>query len=481
MIKVNFKSLRFKLALFYSVGVIILLVTFGVITYFSLKESLFKEHDRSLEKHISSLDHILKSKIYIGNIEKPQSIIISKRSITELADSIIDLISTEIYDISLLKPKNNFIQVISPEGDVVYESDNMGDDNLPIEKAELNEIKYETIENFKDQKIRLALYRDSSYIIGIGSPLKETETTLSTLFSIFTLLIPPTLLLLIMGGWYITNRSLKPIDEITKTAKEITTKHLHIRIKESKNDDEIGRLIVVLNEMIDRLDKSFEKIQQFSSDASHELRTPLTILLGELQNALQGVKTNEEYQSIISNAIDEILAMSQIIDDLLTLYKADSNELNLKKEKVSLNQLFNSLYEDVQVLSIKKNLSVSMNIKGDIEINGDKIRLRQLLLNLLENAVKFNVENGKIDILVEQKDDWVEIIISDTGIGISSYDGNKIFDRFYRVDKSRTKTIKGTGLGLAISKWIAEKHNGRIEYKSEINKGSSFYVYLPIK
>ena len=148
MIKVNFKSLRFKLALFYSVGVIILLVTFGVITYFSLKESLFKEHDRSLEKHISSLDHILKSKIYIGNIEKPQSIIISKRSITELADSIIDLISTEIYDISLLKPKNNFIQVISPEGDVVYESDNMGEDNLPIEKAELNKIKYETNERF---------------------------------------------------------------------------------------------------------------------------------------------------------------------------------------------------------------------------------------------------------------------------------------------------------------------------------------------
>ncbi len=295
----NFNSLRFKLSLFYSVGVALLLITFGTISYFSLKESLIHEHDRSLEKHINSLDHILKSKIYMGNLEKNQNIIISKRSITELADSIIDIISTEIYDLSLLKPKNNFVQVISPDGTIIYESDNMGQDNLPTENAALNSTIFQTLTDFKEQKIRLALYKDSSYVIAVGSPLKETETTLSSLFTIFSILIPSTLILLIVGGWYITNRSLKPIDEISKTAREITTKHLHIRIKESKNDDEIGRLIHILNEMIDRLEKSFEKVQQFSSDASHELRTPLTILLGELQNALQGVKSNEEYQRII--------------------------------------------------------------------------------------------------------------------------------------------------------------------------------------
>jgi len=432
-----------------------------------------------LEKHVNSLDHILKSKIYIGNISKSQNIIISKQSITELADSIIDLISTEIYDISLIKPKNNFVQVISPEGTIIYESDNMSDDNLPVDNVKMNEITFQTFDGFKDQKIRLALYQDSSYVIAIASPLKETEITLSSLFTIFSLIIPVTLMVLIIGGWYITNRSLKPIDEISKTAKEITTKHLHMRIKASKRDDEIGRLIFILNEMIDRLEKSFEKIQQFSSDASHELRTPLTILLGELQNALQGVKTNEEYQRIISNSIDEILIMSQIIEDLLTLYKADSDDLKLDQEKVSLNQLFDILYEDVQILAIEKNLTVTLNLKDEYVINGDRIRLRQLFLNLLENAVKFNRQNGRIDISISRSDKFIIVEIKDTGVGILPEDGEKIFDRFYRIDKSRTRNIRGTGLGLSISKWIAEKHNGKIEYKSESGKGALFSVYFP--
>jgi two-component system, OmpR family, sensor kinase len=475
----NFKSLRFRLVLFYSVGVAVLLIIFGCISYFSLKESLFHEHDKSLEKHVNSLDHILKSKIYTGNIGKSQNIIIPKQSITELADSIIDIISTEIYDLSLIKPKNNFVQVISPGGTIIYESDNMGSDDLPTEDAKLNSMIYETLNDFKDQKIRLALYQDSSYVIAIGSPLKETEITLSSLFTIFSLLIPSTLIILIVGGWYITNRSLKPIDEISKTAQEITTKHLHMRIKKSKHDDEIGRLIHILNEMIDRLEKSFEKIQQFSSDASHELRTPLTILLGELQNALQGVKTNEGYQRIISNSIDEILSMSQIIEDLLTLYKADSDDLKFNKEKVSLGQLFNNLYEDIQILALGKNLTVTLEIKDDLIINGDRIRLRQLFLNLLENAVKFNKQDGKIDISSMQNDENIIVSIKDTGIGITPVDGDKIFDRFYRIDKSRARNVRGTGLGLSISKWIVEKHDGKIEYISEPDKGTTFFVYFP--
>ena len=477
----NFKSLRFRLVLFYSVGVAILLIVFGLISYFSLKESLFREHDRSLEKHINSLDHILKSKIYTSNIGKSQNIIIPKQSITELADSIIALISTEIYDISLIKPKNNFVQVVSPRGIIVYESDNMGADDLPVESAKINSMTFQTLDDFKDQTVRLALYQDSSYVIAIASPLKETEITLSSLFTIFSLIIPATLLLLIVGGWYITNRSLKPIDEISKTVREITTKHLHMRIKESKHDDEIGRLIVILNEMIDRLEKSFEKIQQFSSDASHELRTPLTILLGELQNALQGVKTNEEYQRIISNSIDEILTMSQIIEDLLTLYKADSDDLKLNKEKVSLNQLFSNLYEDVQILAMDKNLSVTFNVEEEYIIDGDRIRLRQLFLNLLENAVKFNKPNGLIDISFSKTEDNIIVMIKDSGSGISPGDGEKIFDRFYRIDKSRTRNVRGTGLGLSISKWIAEKHDGHIDFKSEPGEGTIFFVYFPIK
>ncbi len=171
--------------------------------------------------------------------------------------------------------------------------------------------------------------------------------------------------------------------------------------------------------------------------------------------------------------------MSQIIEDLLTLYKADSEDLKLNKEKVSLNQLFSALYEDVQILALEKELIVTLDIKDEITIDGDRIRLRQLFLNLLENAVKFNVPKGRIEISFQTTDENVIVAIKDTGVGFSSADGLKIFDRFYRIDKSRTRNVRGTGLGLAISKWIVEKHGGKIEYQSEINKGSSFFVFFP--
>jgi heavy metal sensor kinase len=473
------KTLRFRLTLFYALGVAALLIVFSLVSYFSLKNLIFTDHDKSLEKHINSLDLILKSKLYSPNDKEP-NFIIPKKSITELADSIIDIISQEIYVHSILNPKNNFIQVISPTDTIIYESDNMGAESLPIEGGQMDRITYRNLDNFKNSQIRLAVYKGPNYTIAVGIPLKETITTLNNLFTIFSTLVPLTLFLLIIGGWYLTQRSLKPIDDITKIAAEITTKHLHKRIKPSKHDDEISRLITTLNDMIDRLEKSLEKIQQFSADASHELRTPLTILIGELQNGLQKEMNPEDYQHIISNAIDEILVMSRIVEDLLTLYKADVNEINLQLSNCKLDELLTEIYEDSQIISLKKNILVSIDLKDKISILGDKIRLRQLFLNLIENAIKYNVENGAIKITLERKDNSALVSINDTGIGIPPGNENKVFDRFFRVDKSRTRSEGGTGLGLAISKWIVEKHGGTIEFKSEVNRGSTFLVYLPI-
>jgi heavy metal sensor kinase len=476
--KVIIKTLRFRLTLFYALGVATLLIAFSFFSYFSLKEQMFKDHDLSLEKHINSYDLILKSKLYADTDKSP--VIIPKKSITELADSIIDIISQEIYVHSIRNPKNNFIQVYSPMDTIIHESDNMGADNLPIDEGVLNRITYRTLDNFKNSQIRLGVYKSQNYTIAVGIPLKETISTLNNLFSIFSYVVPFILIMLVIGGWYLTQRSLKPIDDITKTAAEITSKHLHKRIKPSRHEDEIGRLIITLNDMIDRLEKSLEKIQQFSADASHELRTPLTILIGELQNALQKEMTTEDYQHVISNSIDEILVMSRIIDDLLTLYKADVNDVKLQMSNLNLNELLSEIYEDSQIISEKKHIKVSIELQEQISILGDIIRLRQLLLNLVENAIKYNVEYGEIKISLEREDVWALISITDTGIGIPPGNESKIFDRFYRIDKSRARSEGSTGLGLAISKWIVERHGGKIEFESEVNIGSRFKVYLPL-
>jgi two-component system, OmpR family, sensor kinase len=473
------KTLRLRLALFYSIGVALLLIVFGVVSYYSLQQSIFKEHDRSLDKNINTIAVILNSKLHPA-FDKSLSPVFPKKSITQLADSIIEVIQQRIVDSSILSSKNNYIQVFSPEDTIIHESANLGNDDLPVEESQLNKIVYKTVEDFKGSQIRLAAYKTINYTIAIGMPLKETMITLNNLITIFSLLIPSTLIILIVGGWYLTNRSLKPIDDISKTAQEITTKHLHKRIVQSKNEDEIGRLILTLNNMIDRLEKSFEKIQQFSADASHELRTPLTILIGELQNALQKDLSTKEYQEVISNSIDEIFIMSKIIEDLLTLYKADSDQINLLINEINLNEMMSEIYEDSQIISMKKKITVSMELKDNIKINGDKIRLRQLFLNLIENAVKYSPEMGEIKILLKKEDQNAVISIMDSGIGIPEDVGDKIFDRFYRVDKARTRIEGGTGLGLSISKWIAESHGGKLEYKSKVDKGSSFNVYLPL-
>jgi heavy metal sensor kinase len=477
---VIFKTLRFRLTIFFALAVAALLITFVLISYYSLKDSLFKEHDRSLEKHINSLDMILNSKLHPIYSDKSQNLIIPRRSVTELADSIYDIIQQEIYEISVLNPKNHYIQVFSPSDTIIYESDNVGKDDLPVEESQMNRIIFKTIDSYKNIPIRLAVYKNSNYTIAVGSPIKETITTLNNLNNIFSLLIPLSLLMLVIGGWYLTQRSLKPIDEMTKIAREITTKHLHKRIQPSRHDDEIGRLILTLNDMIDRLEKSFEKIQQFSADASHELRTPLTILIGELQNALQAQKTAGEYRHIISTSIDEILIMSKIIDDLLTLHKADTNDMILELKEIDLSQLISEIFEDSQIISMKKGIKVILESTDKILLTGDKIRLRQLFLNLVENAVKYNRKNGEIKIRLVKDSRYAIVAIEDTGIGIPIENGEKIFDRFFRVDKSRSRSEGGTGLGLAISKWIAEKHGGKIEYKSQVDSGSTFFVYLPL-
>jgi signal transduction histidine kinase len=231
--------------------------------------------------------------------------------------------------------------------------------------------------------------------------------------------------------------------------------------------------------MIHRLHQSFAQVRQFSADASHELRTPLTIIRGEIELALRSPKTPEEYRSVLESTLEEIMRLTSIIDNLLMLAKADQGTYHANFSEVDLKALVDELYEDSEVLAESKNIHVELRAGEPITIVGDRLRLRQLMLNLIDNAIKYTPDGGTVKLSLEGHNGSAVFAVQDTGIGIPLEEQEKIFNRFYRVDKARSRELGGTGLGLSIARWIAELHRGTIGVQSEPNKGSTFTVTLP--
>lgn len=247
------------------------------------------------------------------------------------------------------------------------------------------------------------------------------------------------------------------------------------------SDPEVRNLATSYNALIERLLDDLRRSRQFTADVTHELRTPLTILRGETELALRSDRNREQLVRVLESNLEEISRMSYLIDDLLLLSKGDLGEVPLKMEKLDINGLVLELHHQSQLLAQSKNISVQYRMPPEqIVMQADSLRLRQVLLNLLTNAIRYTPDNGKVDIDVKTTDNCVEIAISDSGIGIAKEHLDKIFTRFYRIGKTRNRNDGGSGLGLAIVKWIVDAHNGRIDVQSTPGQGSCFRVRLPL-
>jgi heavy metal sensor kinase len=481
-----FRSLRFKLTLWYVLILGILLISFSSFLYFTLSKSLYRDVDtklRSLAELIASESSSPLSKFGFGNIDKA--------------------LETSMN----LRPIGKFIQVLDGSGNIGRKSENLKNVQLPIslntlKSASKGVITFETNRAIGNTPLRIITFpvienNHVTNIVQIASSLEEVEDALNTLFIILIITVPLALMVASMGGQFLAHKALKPVDNITQTARMITSQNLNQRIIPPKVKDEISRLTDTFNEMISRLDQSFQQIKQFSSDASHELKTPLTILKGESEVALRKERTPQEYQQILKSNLEEINRMSNIIEDLLILSKADSGEIGLNKEPINLTKIINEIIAQMNILAKSKNLHLfTSNHLPDIHIVGDALRIRELFINLVENGIKYTEEGGSIHIALTKEyipffekqsnlaggemGEFVKIVVSDTGIGIAHEDQERIFNRFFRVDKARSREQGGSGLGLSICKWIVEAHHGEINVESELGKGSSFIVTLPL-
>jgi len=265
--------------------------------------------------------------------------------------------------------------------------------------------------------------------------------------------------------------------------QRISAESLSSRLDVTNPRDELGRLATTINDLLARLENAFNEQQRFIADASHELRTPLAVLRGETEVALEKTRTVDEYQDSLSLIKDEAERLSRIVEDLFILARQPVDApAKLVHEQVVLNDAVRDCARAAQVLATRKGVQLKVhNNNPPIALSGDEDLLKRMILNLLDNAVKYTPAGGEISLTLERQNGNAQIVVRDTGIGISEQDQLRVFDRFYRVDKARSRALGGAGLGLSIVRWIVDAHGGKIQIHSSDGIGSVFTVELPLR
>jgi heavy metal sensor kinase len=307
---------------------------------------------------------------------------------------------------------------------------------------------------------------------------KETDELIFDLTSAYAAALAVAVLVGAWGVWWITRKALQPLQEVASAAEQIDTNALSRRLPEPRTQDEVGRLVRVLNHSFDRLERRFEQATRFSSDASHELKTPLTIMRGEIESALKEEVDNPRTQSLLDSLLAETQRLCDIVEKLLLLSRADAGTLTLTKEILDFSAICHELVEDAEILARPKGITTEFEISPDVEVLADESYLRRVLLNLLDNAIKYNVEGGSLSISLTKSEALAVLRIANIGPGIPKEHETRVFERFYRADPSRSSDTSGSGLGLSICREIVAAHGGQMWLDQKGSGWTAFIVTL---
>ena len=443
-------SLRLKMTIWYSLSLLIVMGLVYVTIHIVLRETMTKNAESIVKAYSAQASSYIEAEN--GTVKLDDNMPIAKEEVYfKIYDSsnqavFANSVSAALSDIA---PNFDKMRVLSIDG--------------------TNWIIY-------DQKI----VEDEASIGWIRSvkSLKYIDDTLRNLLLIFLCICPVFLAITLIIGYFLVRRTLQPIDKITTTARMIGRGDLSKRLNMKNTGDEIGRLSATFDEMIDRLDTAFQTEQQFTSDASHELRTPVTVISAYAENALREDATTEEYARAMEIILKESRKMSATISSLLMLTRGDQRKYQPNLERIDLGQLVDDVVEEMETPAEQKGVSISVLPHNSQLIMLDQTLITNLLLNILENAVKYSNPKGEIRVSLFEETDAVTITIQDNGIGISKEDLPKVFNRFFRAEHTGDK--EGTGLGLAIAKWIVELHHGEIHIDSTLSAGTTVKIQLPI-
>ncbi len=460
--------LRVRLTLWYGSALAMVLITFSVVLYVLTARNLRDDVDQSLEETATAAVRSLQERGFLPLIDEEELL----SQFPELARI------------------DKFFQIFSPSGTITIRSPNIRQHEVPLSRTALEatfngQTILESAKYPHEPPLRLIsvpiIHRGNLlYIVQVGTSMESIEDTLRRFLILLIVAMPIALAVSLAAGWFLAGRALRPVDAITLAAQRIAAGDLSQRLTMPTAPDEIGRLAGTFNNMIGRLDTSFRQIRQFTSDASHELRTPLTVMKGETELVLRRPRALEDYQAVLESNLEEIDRMTHIVEELLFLSRADMGEVKMESKPVLLETLVEDIHRQAPLLGQDRNIEVVLGTVMPALVQGDELRLRELLLNLVENAIKYSHPGGKVEISLVTVGQEAILSVTDQGIGIGPEDHTKIFNRFFRTDGARNHTKKGTGLGLAICAWIAEFHKGRISVKSAVGQGSTFTVTLPL-
>jgi heavy metal sensor kinase len=385
---------------------------------------------------------------------------------------------------------NRFIRITRADGTVMYLSGAPNDGSFnptdvptppPSSKTETSRIvKMSNGKTLLIAGLKFEEPGNPGYIVEFGSLLDPVETMLNHLFLQLILGLPLAVIVITVGGFLLVRRALMPVEQITRAAERITQHNMSERLPVSHTGDELERLSVSLNRMIARLDDAFQNSRRFVADASHELRTPLTILRGELEHLVDDPRYDTELRDRAASLLEEAIRLSKIVEELFTLSRLDAGEAQTDWSRFDLSELAKTTTEQMSLLAEDKDISVSCKAKQPALVEGDRARLKQVIVNLLDNAIKYTPAKGSIQLSVSTTNGHAVLEVADTGIGIPPDALPHVFERFYRVDQTRHADSESAGLGLSIVKSICTAHGADVEAESDPGKGSRFRVKLPI-
>ena len=322
-------------------------------------------------------------------------------------------------------------------------------------------------------------FRDRTFVVLAVEPLDSIVRGLQVLRQTFWLAMPLLLAIAGIGGYLLTRRGLAPLGSMVEQTRTITGQNLETRLEIGKAAEELTTLAASFNELLSRLDQSFASMRRFVQDASHELRTPLAVIRGEADVALSHERSTAEYKESLAVIQEESRRLSRLVDDLLNLARADAGHVQLHVEQLYVSDLLSECCRSVQPLATARNIELECHSGEDVAVRGDEELLRRMVMNLLDNAIRYTPPGGCVSATIEAHGSDVRIRVADTGVGIAPDATGRVFERFYRADKARNRQQGGFGLGLAIVKWIAESHHGAVDLTSQPGQGSTFTVRLP--
>jgi heavy metal sensor kinase len=470
----NRRGIRVRLTLWYLLVLAVVLALFGGGVYFALRESL----DDGLEASVWSRSDALLSVIQLeadGPV-LPDSVV----NAAPIPDEDGDL-DDDVNDEQFARTWDRSGNVISDAGGKEAEVPARGSLVLPVIGGADRWVSLPGEDAAFHVLIR-PIVEDGEVVgaLEVGQSHEDIDETLGALLIILMIAMPITLVLAGIGGLLIAGRALAPVDSVTQLARRISAEDLSGRLNLALPDDELGRLASTFDEMIARLEAAFRRQRQFTGDASHELRTPLTALKGQVEVALTRPRGPEEYRAVLTGVNEEVDRLIHLVGSLLTLARADAGEIPLTREPISLGTAVAGAVEQVEPLAAQRGIRLIQEPGPEVVVEADESLLLQLLLNLLDNAIKYTTAGGDVRVAWTADSGSAHVTVSDSGIGIDAEHLPHVFDRFYRVDKARTRAEGGTGLGLAISRWIVDAHGGDINVVSTPGHGSSFTVRLPL-